>query len=248
MLYLFIMNDRVIEIFWKHIVKGKAGECWGWGGELGKRDTPLIRIYENGKRQEYYPRQISLQLHNQTLHKRVESICKNKLCLNPDHLASGDEARFWAKVYKFSEAKGGCWIWTGSEHHFGHGAFSYFENGKKVQIYASRYSWELHYGKLSSPVVFVCHKCDNPRCVNPEHLFIGLTQDNTKDRDEKGRTAHPKGEQNAMSKVTEKDVLIMREIFDAGVPKNVIYKMYESVIGKTGIHLIVTRKTWKHIP
>jgi hypothetical protein len=186
-------------------------------------------------------------LHNKQLSKRVELTCGNKLCLNPLHLVSGNEARFWSKVKKLPEAEGGCWVWTGGNREGDYGAFGIMEGGKCKQVVASRYSWELHTGQRPPSDLFVCHICDNPPCVNPNHLFLGTTQDNTADRDQKGRGQRPKGELNAMALVTEDDVRRIRELYASGIPPRQINKMYEGVIGRTGIRLIIDRKTWKHI-
>lgn len=86
--------------------------------------------------------------------------------------------RFWSKV-----AKGeGCWIWTGGTSGNGYGAFML--NGKHIT--AHRFSWILHRGE---PRLHILHKCDNPICVNPDHLFEGTNLDNIKDRVSKGRSA-----------------------------------------------------------
>jgi hypothetical protein len=83
--------------------------------------------------------------------------------------------RFWAKVEKTA----GCWLWTASKDRQGYG---YFDHGK-----AHRFSYVLHYGLISTAKPCVLHRCDNPSCVRPEHLWIGTRQENMVDRDSKGR-------------------------------------------------------------
>lgn len=90
------------------------------------------------------------------------------------------EERFWPKVNKI---EGGCWEWTAALKDFGHGQF-YLSPGKLVS--AHRFSFELVNGPTPTGL-FVCHKCDNPKCVNPGHLFLGSPQDNMVDKTLKGR-------------------------------------------------------------
>lgn len=77
----------------------------------------------------------------------------------------------------------GCWEWTGSRNRQGYGRFSY-EGGRFV--FAHRYMFELFFGQIPQGML-VCHRCDNPSCVRPEHLFAGSARDNALDREAKGR-------------------------------------------------------------
>ncbi len=97
-------------------------------------------------------------------------VYKRKL-LSPD-------TRFWPKVIKTN----GCWEWIGARCLTGHGKFWY----NKRLGEAHRFSYEIHVGSIPKGMV-ICHKCDNPPCVNPEHLFLGTMKDNSQDMMAKGR-------------------------------------------------------------
>ena len=90
---------------------------------------------------------------------------------------SSIEDKFWSKVDKVGE----CWEWQGSMTSTGYGDFR--ANG--VRMRAHRMSWTLYYG--AKPKKFICHTCDNPKCVKPDHLFEGTAKDNSQDMVKKGR-------------------------------------------------------------
>lgn len=97
------------------------------------------------------------------------------------------EERFWSKV----ERTDTCWIWTASATEYGYGRISWEVDGKKRLFRAHQVSWMLHYGTIPFSLS-VLHKCDNPPCVRPDHLFLGTQLDNMRDMVFKGR-GHKRG-------------------------------------------------------
>lgn len=91
-----------------------------------------------------------------------------------------DAQRFWSHV----DRSGNCWTWTASRNPDGYGRV--YMHGKHGQL-AHRIAWELTNGEIPDGL-FVCHHCDNPSCVRPDHLFIGTCDDNHKDKARKGRS------------------------------------------------------------
>jgi hypothetical protein len=92
------------------------------------------------------------------------------------------EDKFWSQVERTED----CWIWTG-ETNRGYGVC--YPHGPRPQK-AHRIAYALTYGDFD-PKLFVCHRCDNPSCVRPDHLFLGTATENNADRAAKGRTTHP---------------------------------------------------------
>ncbi len=118
-------------------------------------------------------------------------------------------ARFWSKVAKFEGDE--CWLYTGQPHKDGYGEF--YINDARGKVLAHRFSWELTFG--SPGKWFVLHTCDNPACVNPNHLDLGTQQDNMADKMSKGR--HPRGTVVYNAKLTEDDVREIRSSTLKGV-------------------------------
>jgi hypothetical protein len=150
--------------------------------------------------------------------------------------------RFLAKVSQSS----GCWMWTAGRFERGYGAFQW-QKGKVVK--AHRAAWTLFKGEIPEGL-FVCHKCDEPLCVNPEHLFLGTARDNSQDMIAKGRgkypgpTSPPKGTQHHKAKLTEAEVLQIRAI---GYSARMIDTANAFGISEANVSSIVRKETWKHL-
>jgi len=136
-----------------------------------------------------------------------------------------------------------CWEWTRANNK-GYG--SIWDNDKNRMEEAHRVSWEIHRGPVPEGVC-VLHNCDNPPCVNPNHLFLGTKSDNSKDMYSKGRhnVAYLKGEQHPMSKLTTADVLALRARREAGASKHELAA--EFLITPDTAWEIYTRRTWRHV-
>lgn len=154
------------------------------------------------------------------------------------------EDRFWPKVDKTPGLgpKGDCWEWTGLRHDYGYGVTSYY--GRKMGTH--QISYVMHKGEIPKGM-HVCHECDNPPCVNPAHLWLGTQTENMKDMYSKGRGAKSEkrarpGTKNHAAKITESDVLAIRN--DPRILAE-IAKTYGISIATT--HSIKSGKTWKHV-
>lgn len=237
------MDSEICEKFLASI--DSISNCWNWTGFTDKSGLPIIRVGGRTHFKEYSARRISLEISGKIIGRsdRVQPlICKNKLCVNPSHLVSGDESRFWAKVQRLSEDD--CWIWTASQDKDMYGKFRIFESGKKIDIRAHQYSWQLFSGRPVPPGIKVCHTCDHPYCVNPKHLFLGTNQDNMDDMVQKDRQA--KGKLIGSSKLDEVKVKEIRELYSTGnytqQQLSDLFTVSRSVIGA-----IVRRDIWHHV-
>lgn len=140
-----------------------------------------------------------------------------------------------------------CWAWQGSVYSTGYGILKHA--GKRYG--AHRLAYQFAKGEIPTGL-HVCHHCDNPRCVNPRHLFLGSIRDNLLDAVKKGRHSH--GERHPDSKFTEDDIQFIRANYRKGLPLRG-KKCEFSCAGlsrRYGVSCatmwdIINRRTWKHV-
>lgn len=131
------------------------------------------------------------------------------------------------------EPNTGCWLWTAGWDRYGYGMLA-------GNVKAHRRSYELHVGEIPAGLC-VCHKCDTPACVNPDHLFLGSNRDNVADMRAKGRAIQ--GEAVHKAKLTEANV---REILASLLPCHELASLYG--VSDTAISYIKLGKTWRSVP
>jgi hypothetical protein len=144
--------------------------------------------------------------------------------------------KLWSQVRKDLE---GCWVWEGVRSD-GYGVL--YDSDTKRQERTHRLSYALAYGPI--PVgLYVLHRCDNPPCVRPDHLFLGTHLDNIADMVAKGRVA--RGERNAWAQLTEAAVVYIRTSRDSGVPAAVLAA--EIGVSERTIRKVDVGLRWAHV-
>ena len=149
--------------------------------------------------------------------------------------------RFWSKVNK--NITSDCWEWIGATHSDGYG--SCWINGKSTT--AHRASWMINKGEIPSDKsyhgVMVLHECDNRKCVNPRHLFLGTAKDNMLDMVKKGRMKPTNGADNGNAKLTWRDIGNIRSLSENGMPCESVAKKFS--ISVSHAYDILAGRKWK---
>ena len=148
--------------------------------------------------------------------------------------------RFWSKVKVLGIDD--CWEWQGASDGRGYGHFSFKHRADK----APRIAWFLFSGTYPGKLD-VLHKCDNPPCVNPNHLFLGTAKDNAIDMVKKGRCKSKglPGEQSGNAKLTTNQVILIKRLLALGYGTTLIGKQFN--VYPSTIHFIKQGETWRHI-
>jgi len=153
---------------------------------------------------------------------------------------------FWAKVSGSFGAPDNCWEWLGACNSTGYGTVAW--HGK---VYTAHRVAAWLSGLVENPnapqdkrqKTYVLHKCDNRKCCNPNHFFLGNYADNQVDAYSKRRKVQPKGEAHTNSKLSNKDAVAIRSLYKEGATQLELAKRFE--VSQTTISLIVRKETYK---
>jgi len=141
----------------------------------------------------------------------------------------------------------GCWEWQGKINEHGYGNISLKIEGRK-NLMVHRLSYEIFKGEIPNGLL-VCHSCDNPRCCNPDHLWVGTPKDNTQDmlKKHRGRKKLLNNERRAIAagKITEEQVKEIRELYKNGSSQKELQEKFK--ISQSQVSGIVTYRFWKHV-
>lgn len=186
----------------------------------------IIQLYKSGKSATWISKELK--------------IYRNGVCaiLNKEgliHLNSLQKAElFWSKLNK--NAPNGCWEWPGANSsHWTRSGYGVIQiNGRKIKTH--RHAYELAFGKIPDGL-FVCHKCDNKLCCNPDHFFLGTNRDNIIDLVVKNKKKDVK--------LTTDNVIEIRTKFNNGANRKYLSEEYN--VSLTAINNIIRRLKWKFI-
>lgn len=167
--------------------------------------------------------------------------------MNREMFYTENDVKRFLKYVKKSDCQS-CWNWIGCKNKSGYGQFKM----NKKQIGAHRLSYSIYKGEIKYGL-FVMHTCDNPSCVNPNHLMVGTPLDNVKDRDNKGRCVHifgdavsNKGSKNGNSKLDEEKIFDI--IYDYSNTNKTIAKIALTYgVGESTIMSIISGNTWNYL-
>lgn len=180
------INDIAFHEGFVRDVDFSLGGCWEWVSLLDNRGYGKKKF--GGKIYQAHRLMFRATHGDIPRDANLKNICGSKSCVNPEHWEvyrnwDSDTPlrdRFFADLEKVDS---GCWEWCGTTNEDGYGRIS---DGTS-SVAAHRFSFEFFHHPILDNQFFVCHTCDNPSCVNPDHLFLGTNDDNQRDKCEKGR-------------------------------------------------------------
>lgn len=204
-----------------------------------KRGRYLVYRTINGKNRAIHVKDlIYREIHGEIPEgARVITLCGNKGCVNPEHLTLTYK-KYDTKL-EWEESETGCFEVVNRQDN-GKGYTTVYDGNKLVLSH--RFIYAQCFGEIPDNLV-VRHKCDNPRCINPEHLELGTIADNNNDMVVRGRSL--KGERNHQAKLTESDVLKIREEYEKGAKLKDLSVKYG--VAYNTIRQIAKRIKWVHV-
>lgn len=217
------------DYFWANVDEDLKTKCWNISS-LTHKDNRFHTYRFDGKRVR--PHVIAWKLVKGKFPVgKLQSFCKNKQCVNPNHYIEikCDFDRFISKITVNSETN--CWEWQGFIDPNGYGNI---KMGNRV-MRAHRFSYSYYISKIPDGYD-VLHKCDNRRCCNPAHLFLGTDQDNALDREIKGRNPHK------LSPQLVKEIRLRR---NSGESVSSLRK--EFGLSKENMYKLLNRKSWRWV-
>lgn len=230
------LNER----FWSKVEKSDG--CWNWTASLGSHGAGQFSV---NKRPVVVPRYVWEQTSGPIPDGgSIRQSCGNRRCCNPAHLVLHEHCgpinkrplaeRFFEKIKKSA----GCWEWRGGSS-MGYGHMS---DGAGGQIRAHRVSWLIHNGEIPNNL-FVCHKCNNKNCVNPDHLYLATCSDNSLDALRDGLMAT--GERHHGAKLCRANIVEIRTMKRAGKSTREIANHFS--ISESHAAGIISHKFWKDV-
>ena len=137
------------------------------------------------------------------------------------------------------DRSGECWVWTAQRDDDGYGRVQIGKTPRRPH----RVAYEIAYGAIPAGAL-VLHRCDNPSCVRPDHLFLGTHADNVRDRDAKGRTA--RGSRQGGAILDEARVARMRSLRRSGVSARRLATSFG--VSEPTVYAVLSRRMWRHVP